>query len=135
MSYAFCLFWPANVLPVFVLVCQMQLFIPLNTLFGRACCGRPEYKKHIAIAFLIIAGVILSFVSYVKDLVGQDNFSEQLYYLCTFTGGQFIYVMAHQTKESIVRSMLLNQTTFNFQVSLAQLFISVAMILAVLNEN
>ena len=72
MSYAFCLFWPANVLPIFVLVCQMQLFIPLNTLLGRCCCARPEYKKHILIAFLIITGAVLSFVSYVKDIEGTD---------------------------------------------------------------
>lgn len=41
MAYAFCLFWPANVIPIFVLTCSMQLFIPLNTLLGNLLCGRP----------------------------------------------------------------------------------------------
>ena len=37
MIKSFCLFWPANALPIWLLISLMQLFIPLNMLL-RACC-------------------------------------------------------------------------------------------------
>jgi len=63
MGYAFCLFWPANILPIFIIVCQMQLFIPLDTLFGKLICGKQEFMKHVIISVVILFGVGFSFVS------------------------------------------------------------------------
>jgi len=63
MGFAFCSFWPANILPVFIIVCQMQLFIPLDTLAGRFMCGRLEHKRHLVFSAIILIGIALSAAS------------------------------------------------------------------------
>jgi hypothetical protein len=67
MAYAFLLFWPANVLPVPVLLVLMQLFIPLNTLLGKWFCGRNEFGKHMMISGVIILSSLISYLSLIKD--------------------------------------------------------------------
>ena len=108
MAYAFCLFWPANVIPIFVLTCCMQFFIPLNTILGSLLCGRPQYKKHVWIALYIVAGIMLSFSGYMSSIKNDADFADRAYYLSIFLLGQLVQVLSHQTKESIVRHMPLN---------------------------
>jgi hypothetical protein len=43
-------------------------------------------------------------------------------FLGIFVGGQLVNVMSHQTKEIIVRKMMVNQDSFQLKVSIAQLF-------------
>ena len=57
MLYAFFLFWPANVIPIWLIITLLQLFIPLN-LFLRSCCvGLKHYKIHIYASLIILVGV------------------------------------------------------------------------------
>jgi len=37
MLYAFFLFWPANILPLYLLVALLQIYIPLNILMRQMC--------------------------------------------------------------------------------------------------
>jgi hypothetical protein len=61
MSYAFFLFWPANVMPVWLLIVLLQLFIPLNTLMRSCCVGLKHFKIHIISSLIILIGVGISF--------------------------------------------------------------------------
>lgn len=57
MFYAFFLFWPANVIPMWLIITLLQLFIPLN-LFLRSCCvGLKHHKIHIYSSLIILVGV------------------------------------------------------------------------------
>ena len=60
MLYAFFLFWPANVLPVWMLVSLLQAFIPLNMLFRSCCIGLKHYTIHVVAGFVIVIAVLLN---------------------------------------------------------------------------
>ena len=59
--YAFFRFWPANVMPVWLLIILLQLFIPLNTLLRSSCVGLKHYKIHMFSSLIIIVGCAISF--------------------------------------------------------------------------
>ena len=60
MLYAFFLFWPSNVIPVWLLITLLQIFIPLN-IFLRACCIKLEYHSiHLVAGTIIMAAVIVN---------------------------------------------------------------------------
>ena len=107
MGYAFCLYWPADIIPILVLVCQMQLFIPLDTLFSKLVCGRKEKTKHVLVALFTLFGTTMSLISFLRN---ADNNSEK--YILLFVLGQLMNVLSFQLKESIVRNILVNQTSF-----------------------
>jgi hypothetical protein len=60
MLKSFLLFWPANVMPLWLLVGMLQLFIPLNMLM-RTCCIQDvlHYGVHWGSALVIFIGVIV----------------------------------------------------------------------------
>jgi len=63
MLYAFFLFWPANVLPLYLLIALLQIFIPLNIWMRLLIMQSEQHKKHnLAAAIIIIALVVNSFV-------------------------------------------------------------------------
>jgi len=68
MFYAFFLFWPANVIPMWHLIILLQLFIPLN-MFLRSCCvGLKHYKIHVYASLVILIGVSVSLL----DITGYN---------------------------------------------------------------
>lgn len=66
MGYAFCLFWPANTLPLVSLVNIMQLYIPFETFVSYLCCKRKEYVYHLFFSLMILVAGLLSYFSVVK---------------------------------------------------------------------
>ena len=62
MLYAFFLFWPANVIPVWMLVSLLQFFIPLNMLFRSCCIGMKHYNRHVLAGFVICVAILLNMI-------------------------------------------------------------------------
>jgi hypothetical protein len=60
MFYAFFLFWPANVIPVWLVITCLQLFIPLNLFLRSLCVGLKHYKVHIYASLLILIGIAVN---------------------------------------------------------------------------
>lgn len=60
MLYAFFLFWPANMIPLWLLISLLQFFIPLNMLFRSCCIGLKHYMIHCIAGFIIFAAVCLN---------------------------------------------------------------------------
>lgn len=60
MMYAFFLFWPANILPIYFLVCLLQIYIPLNILMRQICMSSQQYSKHKIASMIILAAVALN---------------------------------------------------------------------------
>lgn len=64
MLYAFFLFWPANVIPVWELLVLLQLFIPFNMMLRSTCLGLYHYKVHTISAIIIFAGVCICMLDF-----------------------------------------------------------------------
>lgn len=64
MLYAFFLFWPANVIPVWMLLVLLQLFIPLQMLVRSACIGLKHYKTHTIASLVILTAVCISMLDF-----------------------------------------------------------------------
>ena len=62
MLYAFFLFWPANVIPIWELVILLQLFIPINMLFRRCCIGLKHYTTHVIAGLVIVIATVLNMI-------------------------------------------------------------------------
>jgi hypothetical protein len=102
MFYAFFLFWPANVIPIFILISLLQLFIPLN-LFVRSCCVNLTHKKiHIIAAIVIVVGIGINLID-LKDSSKQILKYSMMFMICSLCD-----VISHAIKESLVRSQPLN---------------------------
>jgi len=74
MLKSFFLFWPANVMPLWLLVSMLQLFIPLNMIL-RSCCIQNvlHYNVHWLSALVILVGCIISMLT-----LNQDNQEEKV---------------------------------------------------------
>jgi hypothetical protein len=61
MLKSFLLYWPANIVPLWMLVSMMQLFIPLNMIL-RSCCLESvfHYNIHWISGLIIFVGCIIS---------------------------------------------------------------------------
>lgn len=128
MLYAFFLFWPANVIPVWRLITLLQFFIPLNMLFRSCCIGLKHYKTHIVAGLLLFVAALLTMI---------DTQDKELDYALLFLLSSLLDVISHALKESIVRTQPLNQEKFNYQISVAQLVVGILItpiILAVSKE-
>lgn len=123
MLYAFFLFWPANVIPVYLLISLLQFFIPLNMLFRSCCIGLKHYTKHVLAGFVILVAVVLNMIDITEDTQHKE---EYMHYALLFMLCSLFDVVSHALKESIVRTQPLNQEKFNFRISLAQLLVGVA---------
>ncbi len=71
MVYAFLLFWPANVIPLWLMVSLMQLFIPLKLFLSMYFNKFTYYPKHILAAFGIFVAVGVNMVN-LKDKDSAD---------------------------------------------------------------
>lgn len=96
MLYAFFLFWPANVIPVWRLITLLQFFIPLNMFFRSCCIGLKHYMVHCLAGFLIFVAVVLTMIDDVQD--------DEVKYAFLFLLSSLLDVISHALKESIVRS-------------------------------
>ena len=72
MLYAFFLFWPANVIPLWLLTSLLQLFIPLNMLLRSCCIGLKHYKIHYLAGLVILVSVGLAMFSAFENR--EDNY-------------------------------------------------------------
>ena len=132
MLKSFFLFWPANVMPIWLLVSMLQLFIPLNMIL-RSCCINNvlHYNIHWISALVIIVGCIVSAITlqqeYNEDTVSTFHFfnpiffsqegDDNVYYSILLLISCFLDVISHTIKEALVRSQPLNQEKFNFKIS------------------
>lgn len=99
MLYAFFLFWPANVLPYYLLISLLQIFIPLNLIMRSLAVGQEQHKKHIVAAIIIISAVAIN------SIVLKDNWPVWGPYYFIFLASCLCDVISHAIKESLVRSM------------------------------
>lgn len=123
MLKSFFLFWPANVMPFWLLISLLQLFIPIN-LFLRSCCIEEtrHYKIHWLSGLMILVGCILNMftISTHKDETKKDNY---LYFSFMVVLSSVLDAISHTIKEALVRTQPLNQEQFNFKISIFQFII------------
>jgi len=103
MWYAFFLFWPANMLPIWLLVSLLQFFIPLNMLFRSCCLGLKHYTVHAIASFVIMAAALINIVD-VSEHHETLSQSSYLHYTFLFLLCSLFDVVSHALKESIVRN-------------------------------
>ena len=103
MLYAFFLFWPANMIPLWLLVSLLQFFIPLNMLFRSCCIGLKHYTMHVIAGFIILAAVILNMID-ITDTKPAEQKEMYMHYALLFLLCSLFDVISHALKESIVRS-------------------------------
>jgi len=103
MLYAFFLFWPANVIPIWLLCSLLQFFIPINMLFRRCCLGLKHYAIHTVAGLTILIAVILNIVDLESNIAGNDG-TMYMNYAILFLFCSLFDVISHALKESIVRS-------------------------------
>ena len=101
MLYAFFLFWPANMIPIWLLVSLLQFFIPLNMLFRSCCIGLKHYTTHVIAGFIILVAVVLNMVDITDSKEDKDKY---MHYALLFLLCSLFDVVSHALKESIVRS-------------------------------
>lgn len=115
MLYAFFLFWPANVLPLYLLIALLQIYIPLNILIRQVFMGSEQKTIHkLASAIIVLAVGLNSFVL-------LKNFDKWGVYYMLFLGSAAFDIMSHGLKEAVVRSVPIDQGKFNLRISIAQL--------------
>lgn len=123
MLKSFFLFWPANVMPLWLLITLLQLKIPLITMM-RSCCidEVKHYWVHWLSSIIIFTGCILHLFR-----LGQSDYENQnyRYYSVFLILSAILDVISHTVKEAYVRSQPINQEKFNFQIGLFQLFIGI----------
>ena len=64
MLYAFFLFWPANVIPIWLLISMLQFFIPFNMLVRSCVLGLRHYQIHALAGFVIFAAVCINLLDF-----------------------------------------------------------------------
>jgi len=127
MGKSFLLFWPANVMPYWLLISLLQLFIPINLLF-RTCCieDTRHYKIHWISGILILVGCIVNMCTIgTYEPEESKKSSHYLYYSFMVILSSILDAISHTIKEALVRTQPLNQEDFNFKISLFQLAIGI----------
>ena len=103
MLYAFFLFWPANVIPVWSLLILLQLFIPFNMLLRSSCIGLEHYGVHTIAGVIVFAAVGISMLDFTTEYFKANEPA-----FITYTGLFFLCALFNALstalKESIVRS-------------------------------
>ena len=103
MLYAFFLFWPANVLPLYLLIALLQIYIPLNILSRSLFMESDQYAKHKLASLIITVAVVLN------SFVLIDNWDRWGAYYWLFLASAAFDVMSHGLKENLVRVIPINQ--------------------------
>ena len=57
MIRAFMLFWSANVLPLYLLITLLQIYIPLNYLMRQCAVGVQQHRYHTFAALVVLLAV------------------------------------------------------------------------------
>jgi hypothetical protein len=112
----FFLFWPANVMPLWLLISLLQLKLPLTTLL-RSCCINEvsHYFVHWLSAIVIFGGCIVHLFR-LSDI--DENINGYKYYCFYILFSCVLDVISHTIKEALVRTQPLNQESFNFQIGI-----------------
>jgi hypothetical protein len=98
MLHAFLLFWPATVLPLFLLITLLQFFIPMNMLF-RMMMGLQHHKIHITATVIILLATTIGILGVGRMTTDPNQFAYSLVFLV----GGVMLALSHNLKESIVR--------------------------------
>jgi hypothetical protein len=115
MLYAFFLFWPANILPIYLLIALLQIYIPLNILIKQVFMGSEQHNVHKVASLIIITAVGLN------SFVLLNNWAEWGVYYLLFLFSAAFDIISHGIKETIVRKNPIDQGKFNLKTSIAQL--------------
>lgn len=135
MGHAFCIFWPANVIPMLGFVNIMQLYIPFETFFGRLFCRKKSRNVHYLLSLLIFVGVSVSYYQIHKTNEDGKDHDSRMNYANLAILAQFFNVISHQFKEKVVRSMLIDQTQFFFDVAIAQSLVGIILFFILLDSD
>lgn len=121
---AFCMFWPANTMPLWLLVSLLQLKIPLNLILRTCCIDKVQnYKQTWWSAIVILLGSLLNTVR-LTDADADSYGNSYTYYTIVFLTGIFLDVISSTMKEAIIRTQPLNQEEFNYQISVFQFVVA-----------
>uniref|UniRef100_A0A7S3IV51 Uncharacterized protein n=1 Tax=Strombidium inclinatum TaxID=197538 RepID=A0A7S3IV51_9SPIT len=124
MLKAFFLIWPANVIPLWLLISLLQLFIPLNLMLRSCCIEEVSHKwVHWLMSLVILAGAIYNMFTMSESLANPETKEDYQYYSVMILISVLLDVVSHTIKEVLVRSQPLNQEKFNFGVSVCQVVI------------
>lgn len=85
-----------------------------------SCIGLSHYKVHIVSGLVIFTAVLISMLNFTTTYY-HENMSAYVAYTSLFLLCTVFNAMSHALKESIVRSQPVDQTLFNFKVSVSQL--------------
>ncbi len=96
MLYAFFLFWPANMIPIWLLVSLLQFFIPLNMLFRSCCNGLKHFTTHVIAGFIILVAVVLNMIDITDSKEDKDKY---MHYALLFLLCSLFDVVSHALKE------------------------------------
>ena len=99
MLYAFLLFWPANTIPVWLLITMLQFFIPFNMIARRCFIGLKQYYVHAFAGLIITTAVCINLLDITVDLKDRYAPYAWLFLLCSVFNSS-----SHALKENIVRS-------------------------------
>ena len=130
MLYAFFLFWPANVIPIWLLITMLQFFIPFNMLVRSCCIGLIHYKVHAIAGFIIFAAVCINLLDFTTTAYQEYAYIPYalLFLLCSVFDST-----SHALKESIVRSQPLDQEEFSFRISVSQFVVGLILTPAIIS--
>jgi hypothetical protein len=67
MIYAFLLFWPANGIPIWLMISLLQMFIPLNTFIRASYMNLRFNKVHYAAGGIILLAVVINLLGFAID--------------------------------------------------------------------
>ena len=100
MFYAFFVFWPANTIPMWLLVTLLQFFIPINMFIRHLAMKLKFHKVQLIAGVIILVAVLVNFM----DLLEQNYRANYIKYMFLFLGSSCIDVFSHAIKESVVRN-------------------------------
>lgn len=111
MLRSFFLFWPANVVPFWLLISFLQLKIPLMT-FMRFCCIEEvrHYWTHWFSALVILSACIVHLFRLQQPDFADSNLTYTFFLILSCV----LDVISHTVKEAYVRNQPINQEKFNF---------------------
>jgi predicted metallopeptidase len=98
MMRAVLLFWPANVLPLYLLITLLQIYIPLNYLMRQLVVGVKQHKKHTFAALTILLSVG------VNSGTLSGNWKQYGPYYIMMLVSAFFELLSITMKESLVRT-------------------------------
>jgi len=107
MLKSFFLFWPANVMPFWLLISLLQLFIPFNLLL-RSCCieDTRHFRIHWVSGLLIVIGCIVNMCTIGALVNAEDSGQSGQWVFSSFMVmlSSVLDAISHTIKEALVRT-------------------------------